>query len=112
VIDTKESGRWKSLYQSTIDKYGSNKAAEIRLDAARKGGKAVRRCHLIDDNIIHRWKVAISEVDMSRRGCISRLAFKMNCSHTHVRRMLNKYFHANVVGSNPTGEATLADALE
>ena len=40
VIDTKESGRWKSIYQSTIDKYGKEYATEIRINAAIKGGKS------------------------------------------------------------------------
>lgn len=38
------------------------------------------------------WKLAIESTDVSTFGWVSRLAKQMNCSHTHARRIVNKYF--------------------
>lgn len=41
---------------------------------------------------LQQWKLAIDSVDTTKFGFIGKIAKKMNCSHTHVRRVLNKYF--------------------
>jgi len=38
------------------------------------------------------WEKAIKEIDCTKRGFISALSKKMNVSHTHARRILNKHF--------------------
>ena len=38
------------------------------------------------------WRKAIDSVDTMKFGFIGKIAKKMNCSHTHVRRVLNTYF--------------------
>jgi hypothetical protein len=42
--------------------------------------------------ILHLWKQAIDETDITKFGFVGIIAKKMDCSHTHVRRVLNKYF--------------------
>jgi len=41
---------------------------------------------------LQQWKLVIDSVDTTKFGFIGKIAKKMNCSHTHVRRVLNKYF--------------------
>jgi len=41
---------------------------------------------------LQQWKLAIDSVDTTKFGFIGKIAKKMDCSHTHVRRVLNKYF--------------------
>lgn len=38
------------------------------------------------------WRNAIDSVDTMKFGFIGKIAKKMNCSHTHARRVLNTYF--------------------
>jgi hypothetical protein len=38
------------------------------------------------------WREAIDSVDTMKLGFIGKIAKKMDCSHTHVRRVLNTYF--------------------
>lgn len=38
------------------------------------------------------WQEAIDSVDTMKFGFIGKIAKKMNCSHTHARRVLNTYF--------------------
>lgn len=38
------------------------------------------------------WREAIDSVDTMKFGFIGKIAKKMNCSHTHARRVLNTYF--------------------
>ncbi len=38
------------------------------------------------------WREAIESVDILKFGFVGKIAKKMKCSHTHVRRILNKHF--------------------
>lgn len=38
------------------------------------------------------WREAIESIDTMKFGFVSKISKKMNCSHTHVRRVLNNYF--------------------
>jgi len=64
-------------------KYGSWKLA----------GEAQRqRTHEKYMNEIDRWRSAINSVDTTKFGFVGKIAKQMDCSHTHVRRILSKYF--------------------
>lgn len=93
IQDTRESGRWHSIHQITIDKYGPQKAAEIRMNAARKGGKAGGgKVKVLTGDDLLTWKIVLDKIDMTKYGFISKIAKEMGCSHTQVRRVLDKYF--------------------
>ena len=92
VIDQKESGTWKSGYQKMTEKYGHEKTREMLLERARLGGRLGGGHNRLKTEDLHRWNIAISEVNTSKRGWISELSRKMNCTHTQVKRVLNKYF--------------------
>ena len=92
VIDQKEAGTWKSGYQKMVDKYGKDTALKIARANASKGGKAGGGHNALTDSEIESWREAINAVDTLSRGFINILSKKMNCSHTHTRRILNKYF--------------------
>lgn len=38
------------------------------------------------------WKAAIDSVDITKHGFIGKIAKEMKCSHTHVRRIVKRYF--------------------
>lgn len=46
----------------------------------------------LSQDTLLQWKTAINAVDITKFGFIGKIAKQMNCSHTHVRRILNKYF--------------------
>ena len=46
----------------------------------------------LSQDTLLQWKTAIDSVDITKFGFIGKIAKQMNCSHTHVRRVLNKYF--------------------
>jgi len=92
VIDTKESGRYKSFYSNVIEKYGFDAARDMRRKAASLGGKAGGGRNALTPEEIAIWKNAIESIDVTKFGFVSKISEKMNCSHTHVRRILNKYF--------------------
>ncbi len=46
----------------------------------------------LSEESLQKWKDTIRITDTSKFGFISKIAKTMNCSHTHVRRILNKYF--------------------
>ena len=43
-------------------------------------------------NEIERWRSVIDSVDTTKFGFVEKIAKQLDCSHTHVRRILNKYF--------------------
>jgi hypothetical protein len=92
VRDTKESGRWKSAHQLTIEKYGIDSAKEIYRNAAKKAGSLGGGHNALTQDEILLWKQAIDVTDITKHGFVKVLSKKMICSHTHVRRILNKYF--------------------
>ena len=92
VLDTKESGRWKSGYERLLEKHGHEKAKEILRRSGSSGGKAGGGSNALTHSDIQQWKIAVDSVDTMKFGFVGKIAKKMNCSHTHVRRILNKYF--------------------
>ena len=55
---------------------------------------------------IAKWQQAIESVDITQHGCIVKLAALMQCSHTHVRRMLKKHFPDLIVFQRQQRRAT------
>ena len=92
VLDTKESGRWKPPYERLVEKHGLEAAKGIVRKSASAGGKAGGGSNALSDIELQKWKVAIDSTDTAKFGFIGKISKKMNCSHTHVRRVLNKYF--------------------
>jgi very-short-patch-repair endonuclease len=69
--------------EKLVPKYGSWKAA---------GAAQRQRTHEKYENERGLWQSAIDSIDTTKYGWIQKLSKKMNCSHTHTRRILNKYF--------------------
>lgn len=95
VRDAHECGRWKTMWQRTIDKYGEEKAREMQKEAARKGAHAPRkkrRDKIFTDEMRKMWELALSEVNLLKFGWVNLLAKKMGISHTQVRRITRMYF--------------------
>jgi hypothetical protein len=98
IIDQKESGTWKSGYQKIVDKHGVEKAHEMLKQRASRGGKLGGGHNRLSDEQLSNWKATIESVSLNKRGRISELGRKMNCSHTQVKRILNKYFPNVLLG--------------
>ncbi len=92
VLDTKESGRWKSVHARVIEKHGVSKSSEIFKRAGRLGGLSGGGHNALNSSDLKLWQEAIESVDTTKFGFIGKIAKKMNCSHTHARRILNTYF--------------------
>ena len=92
VLDTKESGRWKSFYALLVEKYGLNEAHAMLKIAGSAGGKAGGGHNQLTVDEIQSWRNAIISVDTSKHGFIGKIAKQMNRSHTQARRILCKYF--------------------
>ena len=92
VIDQKESGTWKSGYQKLVERRGYDIAKEILKRGASLGGKSGGGHNVLTQESLLEWQRVISAVDTTKRGFISKISKEMNCSHTHVRRILKKYF--------------------
>ncbi len=92
VIDQKESGTWKSGYRKMVDKYGEEKVRQMLRERSRLGGKVGGGHNRLTASQLEEWKTAISSVIPHKRGWIADLGRKMNCTHTQVKRVLNKYF--------------------
>ena len=92
LIDTKESGRWKSGYTRTVEKHGLENALLLAKKAGSSGGKVGGGSNSLTSSDLEEWKSAIESVNTMKFGFVGKIAKKMNCSHTHVRRVLNKYF--------------------
>lgn len=92
VIDQKESGTWKSGYTKMIEKHGTELTKEIMRKRASSGGKSGGGHNALDDEAIIKWKVALKDINLLELGFVGKLSKKMECSHTHVRRILKKYF--------------------
>jgi len=45
-----------------------------------------------NDELLILWKNAIQSIDVTQYGFIAKLALLMNCTHTHVRRVLKQNF--------------------
>lgn len=92
VIDQREAGTWKSGYHRLIDKYGEEKVKQMLSERSHLGGKAGGGHNRLSTVQLEEWKIAISSMSPRKRGWIADLGRKMNCSHTQVKRILNKYF--------------------
>ena len=92
VTDQKEAGTWKSGYQKLVDKYGFEQTRKMLAERASLGGKSGGGHNALKESDLIKWKKSIEEVDINQRGWIAKLAKQMNCSHTQVRRMIDKYF--------------------
>lgn len=92
IIDQKEAGTWKSGYRKMIDKYGEEKVKQMLSSRSKLGGKAGGGHNRLTAAQLQDWKNAISSVDPHKRGWIAELGRKMDCTHTQVKRILNKYF--------------------
>lgn len=92
VKDTKESGRWKSPHQSMIEKYGLDEVRKRQKEYGSLGGKAGGGHNALDEDDILEWKKSIDQIDTRHFGWIAKLSKQMNCSHTHVRRIVTKHF--------------------
>jgi hypothetical protein len=90
--DAKESGRWTPIHSRMLKKHGEKKTSEILSNIASKAGKAGGGWNTLTEQQLLAWKQAIEEIDLNNFGWIGKLSFSMNCSHTHVRRIMKKYF--------------------
>ena len=75
-----------------VEKHGADEAKAMLKKRARLGGKSGGGHNRLTTYQLSTWKVAIESVSLNKRGWISELGRKMNCSHTQVKRILNKYF--------------------
>jgi hypothetical protein len=96
IIDSKECGTWSSLYSRTLAKHGEEKTREMYQARGRtgglKGGPKTAELKRLNKEKLEPWRLAIESTDLKTPGWVSELASKMNCSHTHVRRVMNKHF--------------------
>lgn len=108
VQDAIACGRWKSMWQRTIEKYGEEKARQLHKEAARRGAinstknrpahsvkppkTRKQRDDAFTDEKRKMWELALSELDLTKIGWVSLLAKKVHLSHTQVRRVMSKYF--------------------
>ena len=92
IIDQKEAGTWKSAYQKMLEKNGPEATRKMLSQRARSGGKIGGGHNRLTESDLANWKIAIESVMPRKRGWISNLGRKMDCTHTQVKRVLNKYF--------------------
>lgn len=88
IMDEKEAGTWKSLYQRTIDKYGPEKAKEIQRKNASKGGKTNKGRKILSKEKSDLYQKTIEKYLPLKRGDISKISKELNISHTHVSRLI------------------------
>lgn len=92
VIDQKEAGTWKSGYQKMLEKHGPERTREMLSQRGRSGGKIGGGHNRLTESELARWKAEIERVTPRKRGWMSNLGRRMDCTHTQVKRVLNKYF--------------------
>ena len=92
ILDQKEAGTWKSLHQRIVDKHGEEVVKEMNRAKGSIGRKAKRVKKSASQIDLQKWKLAITSNDTTKYGFIGKIAEDMNCSHTHVRRIIKKYF--------------------
>jgi hypothetical protein len=91
-LDTKNSGRWESPYERMLKKYSKNELLKNRKDATSKAGKSSGGLNALKEEDLSLWKEAIDKINIQEFGWVSKLSKEMKVSHTHVRRILKKYF--------------------
>jgi len=92
VTDQKESGTWKSGYQRMLDKHGAENTKRILRKNASLGGKVGGGNNTLKNEELLLWQEALKSIDSQKYGWVSKLSAAMNCSHTHARRIVKKYF--------------------
>lgn len=65
------------------------RSSEAEAFLAAHNARAEQQANLL----LEKWKNAIETVDVSKFGFVAKLAQMMGCSHTQVRRVLNRDFH-------------------
>lgn len=91
-LDAKESGRWISIHERTIAKYGKEEYKKIKRASASAGGKAGGGQNALSKEDLSIWKEKIQNLDTTKFGWVSKLSTMMGCSHTHTKRVVKKYF--------------------
>lgn len=90
--DAKESGRWEPIHSRMLKKHGEKKTSEILSNIASKAGKVGGGWNALTAEQLLAWKQAIQEIDLGRLGWLAKLSSSMHCSHTHARRIMERYF--------------------
>jgi len=93
-LDQVENQTVSTFWDKMVSKYGEEEARRMCKEHARKGG-LVGGGHdkrIFTDVDREQWLAAFSKIEAGTYGWISRAAREMNCSHTHVRRIINEYF--------------------
>jgi len=94
--DARRSGRHKSIWQCTVEKYGLENAKSMQRENARKGGrigaKKVNDSKQLSNEELKRWREVFDRVDVSTIGWLSRVQKELGCSHTWIRKVAVKYF--------------------
>jgi hypothetical protein len=85
ILDAKEHGTWKSQYERTLIKYGSDGMKQIASKAGKTAAQA--RSHQKPKDHWEKFREAFEAEDRTKRGWIKRLSNKFNISHTHIRRI-------------------------
>jgi len=88
--DSRENGKYKSIWQRTIDKYGLKKAKEIYKNNAIKNACKRKKNSLTQNEIEYRWKV-IHDSDYLNWGWKTKSAKKLSISHSQISRFVEKY---------------------
>ena len=89
--DSKDHGTYKSMYESTIKKYGEKEAKKMFKTAASKGGKKGGGNNKLSKEKIDLYKSKILESKPETYGWIARAGRSIGISHTQVRRFYNKH---------------------
>lgn len=92
IIDQKENGTFKTVWEHTVSKYGEDEAKRIASESASKAGKKGGGHNKLTDSKIAEYKEVILSSDCKKIGWISRASRKMNVSHTQIKRVYDTYF--------------------
>lgn len=80
---------WSMLVDEQIKNQKSNQLEKLKNLEEKK--HSIAKKHKNDELLIL-WKNAIQSIDVTQYGFIAKLALLMNCTHTHVRRVLKQNF--------------------
>jgi len=86
--DKKIHGTFKNVREKTISKYGIKEANEIYKKASAKGGINGGGSNRLSEEEIQRRREIISDIDPNSYGCITKIAKRLNISHTQAKRFL------------------------
>lgn len=88
--DTILNGKWKSIYDSSVAKYGKEYYYNLIKDGCSRGGKASKGKTKYTDEKKNEIKQKISGIDLSQRGSLLLVATKLSCTTQHAGRILKK----------------------